>query len=269
MSETANKQVPILLTTIPKAGTYFFGEVLSEIGAKNRHLHLARKHAENLLLCNDEVNKFSPSKAKIPLELSQALYTVQAGEFVFGHIARPLLNDFALNRFKFIYAHRDHKAAMTSEFYWFREIRQDMHPTSAKYNNLSPEDHFLKYLQLFGAARVRLFRFLDLWKNEPGIFTIDFDQFRSDNTYAEDIIYKLADYIGMPVSKSRANEILTKCLAKETKTKVARDHSTDLWTPEAEAYYDKLVKMQAINNIIYPTLWSIRALLTGKARNAI
>lgn len=254
--KNSQAQSPILLTTIPKAGTYFFAEVLSEIGAKNRHLHVAKHHAENLLLFGEEVNKFTPSKAKVPLKIDQALYTVQAGEFVFGHIAKPLLNKFALDNFKIIYSRRDHKDAMQAEFYWFREIRRDMQEEFTRYSDLSAEEHFIKYLEIFGPTRVRLFKFLDMWMDEPGIVCLDFDQFRNDKTYAKNKLIEIANYIGFELNEPQA--LLEKCFNKDTKTKVKRDRSVNLWTPEAEEIYSKLQEQQKFYDFAYPIYWKLK-----------
>ncbi|MDD9897779.1 MAG: sulfotransferase domain-containing protein [Candidatus Melainabacteria bacterium] len=254
---------PILLTTIPKAGTYFLAEILSEIGAKNRHLHVAKNHAENLLRFGEEVNKFTPSKAKLPLKLDQALYTVQAGEFVFGHIAKPLLNDFALENFKIIYSYRDHKEAMQAEFYWFREIRRDMQEEFTRHSDLSAQDHFIKYLEIFGPTRVRLFKFLDMWKDEDGVTQIDFNQFRSDKAYAQKKIIEIGNDIGIPVDEARAAEILETCLNKDTKTKVKRNKSISLWNDEAEKIYAKLQDKQKFYDFAYPIYWSAKAMLSN------
>lgn len=252
---------PILLTTIPKAGTYFLAEILSEIGAKNRHLHVAKNHAENLLLFGDEVNKFTPSKAKVPLKIDQALYGVQGGEFVFGHIAKPLLNDFAIKHFKIIYSFRDHKEAMQAEFYWFREVRRDMQDEFTQYSDLSAQGHFIKYLEIFGPTRVKLFKFLDLWKTEPGVTQIDFNKFRSDSKYAQAKIIEIGNDIGIPVTEARAAEILDTCLNKDTKTKVKRDKSINLWNAEANKIYDKLQDKQKFYDVVYPIYWAGKKLL--------
>lgn len=249
---------PILITTIPKAGTYFFAEILTEIGAKNRHLHVAKTFAENLLLYGEEVNKLTPSKAKVPLKLSQALYTVQNGEFVFGHIAKPLVDDEFLERFKIIYSYRDHKEAMQAEFYWFREIRQDMPEEFTQYNHLSPEEHFIKYLEIYGPTRVRLFKFLDLWKEDDRVLNLDFNKFRANHDYAKEKILAISEHIGMPVSEARAAEILDTCLNKDTKTKTKRDKSVNLWTPEAEKILMRLNKKQKVFDVLYPIYWSLR-----------
>lgn len=251
---------PILLTTIPKAGTYFFAEVLSALGAQNRHLHVAKDFAENLLLYGDDVNKTTPSKAKVPLKLSQALYTVQPGEFVFGHIAQALVEDFFLKRFAIVYAHRDHKEAMQAEFHWFREIRKDMQPEFTQYSHLSAEDHFIKYLEIFGPTRVKLFNFLDLWKANDSVFVVDFNKFRGDKDYALEKVQELAKHIEMPIEESKAKQVLDSCFNKDTKTKVKRDKSINLWTDEANAIYEKLLEKQKFYNFAYPIYWELRRL---------
>ncbi len=251
---------PILLSTIPKAGTYFFAEILTALGASNRHLHLAKDFAENLLLFGDEVNKTTPSKAKVPLKLSQALYTVQAGEFVFGHIAKPLVEEYFLKRFKIVYAYRDHKEAMQAEFHWFREIRKDMQEEFTQHAGLSAEKHFIKYLEIFGPTRVKLFNFMDLWKSDDNVFAIDFNQFRADSNYALEKLQALSEYIDLPVDRLKAQEVLDHCFNKDTKTKVKRDKSINLWTDEANAIYEKLLAKQKLYNFAYPIYWELRRL---------
>ncbi|NQY78727.1 MAG: sulfotransferase domain-containing protein [Candidatus Caenarcaniphilales bacterium] len=249
---------PILLTTIPKAGTYFFAEILSEIGATNRHLHVAKSHAETLYYAPEEVNRFTPKKAKVPLTISQALYTVLPGEFVFGHIAKPMLEEVFLNRFKIIYSYRDHKEAMQAEFYWFREIRKDMEEEFNKFKHLSVEEHFIKYLEIFGPTRVRLFRFLDMWRREADVLSIDFNKFRNERDYARDKVIEISKYIDMELDSARAEEILDTCFNKDTKTKVKRDKSINLWTPEAEKIYEALQKKQKFYDFAYPVYWKLR-----------
>ena len=252
---------PVLLTSMPKAGTYFFAEILSEIGLENRYLHVARYHAENLLLVDDEINRTSPSKAKIPLKLEQALYTVQGGEFVFGHIAKPLLSRFFLKRFKILYLYRNPKEALEAEFYWFREIRKDMAEKFSKFSHLSPEKHFIEYLKLFGHSRIRLFKFLDLWKKDTNVLSIDFDKFRADRDYALASILSIAKHIEIDCNEGRCGEILEKAFSKETKTKTKRDHSVKLWTPEAERIYSGLLKKQKFYDLVYPIYWNFRRFL--------
>ena len=249
---------PILLTTIPKAGTYFFAEILSEIGAKNRHLHVAKTHAETLYYAPEEVNRFTPKKAKVPLTISQALHTILPQEFVFGHIAKPMLEQVFLDRFKIIYSHRDHKEAMQAEFFWFREIRKDMEEEFNKYKDLSPEEHFIKYLKIFGPTRVRLFRFLDMWRREPGVLSIDFNKFRAERDYAHRQVLAMAEHIGIEIDEPRAEEVLDTCFNKDTKTKVKRDRSINLWTPEAEKIYDSLLHKQKFYDFAYPVYWKLR-----------
>ncbi|MCH2228393.1 MAG: sulfotransferase domain-containing protein [Candidatus Caenarcaniphilales bacterium] len=249
---------PILLTTIPKAGTYFFAEILSEIGARNRHLHVAKTHAETLYYAPEEVNRFTPKKAKVPLSISQALYTVLPGEFVFGHIAKPMLEQLFLDRFKIIYSYRDHKEAMQAEFYWFREIRRDMEEEFNKFKHLSVEEHFIKYLEIFGPTRVRLFRFLDMWRREADVLSIDFNKFRNERDYAQAKVVEISEYIDMAVDLTRAEEILDTCFNKDTKTKVKRDKSINLWTPEAEEIYGKLLNKQKFYDFVYPVYWTLR-----------
>jgi hypothetical protein len=252
---------PILLSSMPKAGTYFFAEILSGIDAENRHLHVARYHAENLLLVDEETNRLHPSKAKIPLKLDQALYTVQGGEFVFGHIAKPLLSKFFQERFKIVYLFRNHKDALEAEFYWFREIRQDMKKKFTRFSHLSPEKHFIEYLKLFGHSRIRLFNFLDLWKADPEVISVDFDKFRADKDYALKSVLDIAKHIEIPCDENQAKEILEKSFGKDTKTKTKRDHSVNLWTPEAEKIYSKLLRWQKFYDLIYPVYWNLRKLL--------
>lgn len=256
-------QNPILLTTIPKAGTYFFAEILSEIGATNRHLHVAKTHAETLYYAPEEVNRFTPKKAKVPLTISQALYTVLPGEFVFGHIAKPMLEELFLNRFKIIYSYRDHKEAMQAEFYWFREIRRDMEEEFNKFKHLSVEEHFIKYLEIFGPTRVRLFKFLDMWRHTAGVLSIDFNKFRAERDYARDKVIEISKHIGMEVDSAKAEEILDTCFNKDTKTKVKRDKSINLWTPEAEKIYEKLQEKQKFYDFAYPVYWKIRDKFKG------
>ena len=249
---------------MPKAGTYFLAEVLAEIGAKNRHLHVAKNHAENLLLHDDEVNRYTPKKAKLPLKLNQALYTVQGGEFVFGHIAKPLLESHFLDRFKIIYAHRDHMQAMEAEFYWFREIRKDMEEEFNKYKHLSLQEHFIKYLKIFGPTRVRLFKFLDFWQEDDNVLKLDFNKFRADHDYAVERIKAIAAHIEIDITDARAQEVLDTCFNKDTKTKTKRDKSIKLWTPEALKIYDSLLEKQKFYDFAYPIYWKLRNMVSGK-----
>ena len=169
-----------------------------------------------------------------------------------------MLEQVFLDRFKIIYSYRDHKEAMQAEFYWFREIRQDMEDEFNKFKHLSVEEHFIKYLEIFGPTRVRLFKFLDMWRREPNILSIDFNKFRAERDYAVDKVVEISKYIDMELDFNKAEEVLDTCFNKDTKTKVKRDKSINLWTPEAEKIYEGLQKKQKFYDFAYPVYWSLR-----------
>jgi prefoldin subunit 5 len=101
-----------------------------------------------------------------------------------------------------------------------------------------------------------------MWKDEAGVTQIDFNQFRSDKAYAHKKIIEIGNDIGIPVSQERAVEILDTCLNKDTKTKVKRDKSVNLWNDEAKAIYTKLQDRQKFYDFAYPIYWSAKSMLS-------
>jgi len=225
------KKKPVLLTTMPKAGTYLLALILEGLGLKNRGFHLAVDWAEDLVRFDERTCKEFPDSTRIPLHVNQALWCVRPGEFVFGHLPPHVIEPHFLNEYNIVYSYRDIREALVSEFYYYRDIRKDT-------DRLGFDENirrlFLKFLKMFLDREMRLFSDLRKWHQTNNIFFIDFEKFKMNSDYAIKVIQELSIFIESKITKEDSLNIYKASKKTKTKTLHTNKENTNIWSIKAD-----------------------------------
>lgn len=238
--------MPVYIQTLPKAGTYFLGEVLTRLGFDNTGIHLFQKFYLDTGKYSLEQNAKRPSTTHVRKNFKPVVANLKPNEFLFGHFPLSLNLATVSDRMKFIVAYRDPRKTMVSEFIDFRFRRADVKLFSTK---AIPDDHkaFHAYLHRQGVkGHFTNMRNIVLLREmvRSGLMGpparrfhfVHFDALLADPSE----LAKIAAFLERPLEPDAAAEMLAACRAAETKTKatdVAFDRDA-AWDEEAEAIYE-------------------------------
>lgn len=236
----------LYIYTIPKAGTYFLAELMSQIGFENSgyHLELTGYLDTKAQTLSDSAS--TPSQAHKKGPFYKVLKRLPDNHLAFGHYAVPLGGRFP--RVITLCSYRHPKETLMSEFIDFRFRRNDVEWLSKEAIH-DDSQAFIEYLNRHGNVQKGIFMDMlclaELTSNtlytrfdSAKIFFINFKEVLKNAQEVQRIAAKL----NRPISLAEAKTALANALGQETKTK-AKDIKIDrdqLWSNEANQAYDQL-----------------------------
>lgn len=237
----------VYIYTLPKAGTYFLAKLLSNMGLNDTGKHIFRTFFLDTHKFSLEENAANPSISRVNKFFVPVVRQLKADDVTFGHFPLPLNPDVALLHMQYICSYRHPRKTLTAEFIDFRFRRNDIHWLT---HDREPNDQkaFEKYLEHHGTTvHLRDFQNIVLYKSlmsNPlvGEAAKGRSLFVNFNNVLRDAgeVKGIADFLHIEMSIQEAQDIHSKTLAAETKTK-AVDLQIDrdaLWTERAHEIYD-------------------------------
>jgi len=236
----------VYIYTLPKAGTYFFAELLSNLGLNDTGYHLSRFSYLDTKAYSLEQNAATPGVAKIRKFFVPVVRKMQDNDVFFGHFALPRNLHVAPTHMKYICSYRNPEKTLVSEFIDFRFRRTDVGWLSRE---KVPDDFeaFELFLERHGLGpHLSIFKKIVVYHgtiNHPledpeereKVYFANFETVLKE----PDMVRQIAEFLGISLQEGAAEAIHQKTLLAETKTK-AVDLEVDrdlLWTDRARAIY--------------------------------
>lgn len=238
----------VYLFTLPKAGTYFLAELLSNMGLNNTGYHLFKTFYLDTKSHPLEANAETPGIAQRNRFFVPVVRDLKKDDVAFGHFPLPLNPAVAPPHMKYICAYRHPRKTLVAEFIDFRFRRTDIDWVRPE---AEPDDlrAFELYMQRRGTTghlrdfkNVVLYRrMMTLMLTEPAerkkAFFVNFEAVLAD----PDLVGEIAAFLGIEMSPEAARAVHQKTLGAQTKTK-AVDLKVDrdaLWSDRIEDLYVK------------------------------
>jgi hypothetical protein len=233
---------------MPKAGTYFYAEILNRLGFENTGYHVSEHYYQDSKNFSIGVNTSTPSETHISENFTRVIRGLTPRQFAFGHFALPLNLHVAHRHTKYLCAYRNPKHALVSEFIDFRFRRADVEWLSP---DIIDDDAqaFCLYLNRHGLdAPLDIFKEFVLYKQnldnplysnkkEARSLFVNFDEGIKNPMQ----IREIATFLGVDDTEKDYRGIHLDVLNSETKTK-SGDLPIDrqaLWTRQARKIYRK------------------------------
>lgn len=237
----------VYIYTLPKAGTYFLAELLSNMGLHNTGYHLSsptsyldtKRHSL-------DANAKAPGVAKTEKYFVPLVRNINKNDVLFGHFPLPRNQHIAPRHMKYLCAYRHPRKTLMSEFVDFRFRRDDIPWLSRKE---IPDDTvaFERYLERHGTtSHLSIFQNIVVYHsiiNHPletpaernRVFSLQFDTLLQ----TPGMVHDIAMFLGLDISKPEAEVIHRKTLDADTKTKaVSLDvDRAALWSTRAEELF--------------------------------
>lgn len=238
----------VYIFTLPKAGTYFLAELLSNMGLNNTGYHLFKTFYQDTKGHSLEDNARTPGIARCNRFFVPVVRELKEDDVAFGHFPLPLNPAVAPGHMKYLCAYRHPRKTLTAEFIDFRFRRNDI--AWIRPEN-EPDDHraFERYMKRHGVTvHLRDFKNIVLYRRLVGLplsdpeerrkaFFLNFETALSDPGLTREI----AGFLNIEMSQDKARAVHEKTLAAQTKTK-AVDLQIDrdaLWTDRIEAMFEE------------------------------
>lgn len=216
----------VYIYTLPKAGTYFIAQLLSNLGLHDTGLHLSSHEFLDTKRFTLEQNAMTPEIAAVEGFFVPVVRRMGPQDILFGHFPLPRNLHVALPDMKYICSYRSPEKTLISEFIDFRFRRSDV-PW------LSPEEvpddatAFEVYLEQHGlGTHLDIFKCIVVYHstvNHPLERTTEREKvcFVHFETLLEQpgAVRQIAAFLEKDISLQEAEAIHQKTLAAETKTK--------------------------------------------------
>lgn len=111
----------VLIASIPKSGTYLFGQLLKIVGLTDCQVHLQDAGFTDYRFTPLEYGQREVTKLRLSFPLADALSLVRAGQFVVGHLSHSGDIQALATPFQTIFTYRDLRDAMVSQMRFFAQ----------------------------------------------------------------------------------------------------------------------------------------------------
>lgn len=236
----------VYIYSVPKAGTYFFAELLEQLGLENTGFHINKDSYLDSKAFSLEANARTPSRTEVKKFFVPVIRKMKKDQFAFGHFPIPLNPHVATEHMKFLCTYRHPRKTLVSEFIDFRHRRSDV-PWLSKKETPDDAEAFCKYLQRHGVGphltivrnMVLLHHVLEHKLGDPALRRKSLFVNFEDALKSPAEVSRIAEFLDLPLKPAAAKALHGDVLGAETKTK-ATNLSIDrdaLWTKEAEEIY--------------------------------
>jgi hypothetical protein len=231
---------PVIIVSVPKSGTYLFGELLSAIGVQSADIHVATYGFQDLRYCSREfaIARSGELFAMIPSE--QVLPLIRPGQYVVSHFPHAAATLEQLQRFKIIFTFRDVRDTFVSEMRWV--ARKGQAAASPEGWEQLPDGpaKMEKFIEKHGANYLWQIKCMRDWAVQPGVLSLSFEEIQGDYGAERQTqtVRRILDHLGMSLSDGEIAQILQKTLGKETLTfSGKRSSRTNLWSEKVEKFF--------------------------------
>lgn len=253
-------ELPIYVYTVPKAGTYFLGALLQELGYIDTGWHISTDSYLDTKKFDETTNTEYPSKTQVKQFYLQTFNQIPPAHFAFGHFCPGQLLNRKAKQFFFISSYRHPKEVLESEFIDFRYRRKDV-AFVAESEVGDPFAAFELYMEKHAFIIKNIFvnflffqeRYLEPLYQEvfgKNNLCVDFKSLLetpiSDRllTQLSTAFDRSSDEIVASVEKAKLRDNKTKSIGLKLPF-----HRSELWTPNAQHFYSSL-KFHEVENYL-------------------
>jgi Sulfotransferase domain len=228
---------PVLVVSLPKAGTYLVAELLKSLGYRSTGLHLGVGACTDYSEADPLEARRNPAKFTRDEPLHDSLKRIGPGEFAVGHL--PFRQEVlqGTNRFKRLYVTRDLRTALIS-YMRFLHCTGRMDAEKREWYAITDRrKRVVVYLSTTAPLILAaLYENMVGWSQVRGIHHVRFEELTGREARAIGAVNSLASFLG--VKSDDARRILRSSLAAETITRSdGLTKLNDYWSDEAEKWF--------------------------------
>ena len=175
----ADRTTPVIVASIPKAGTYLVSEILCNLGFGRTWMHLSRS-GEHFMRYDPqrlEEGRQHPERFRVEMPLADSLALIGDGEFAVSHLPRTSVNETLLDRFRIIFVQRDLRKCLVSRLrVWLSTDRGRPFADTDWYRHPDRRQQMRLMLGDRGPELLQEMRSIARWREFPGVVTLSYEQ---------------------------------------------------------------------------------------------
>jgi Sulfotransferase domain len=237
----------VLLTSIPKSGTYLFGELFKNLGFVDSGIHVEGRDGQSFTdyrFTSMREARENPHLKPISWPLSRTLGLILPGQYVVSHL--QVTEDMpppALTGFKVVFACRNLRDCLVSlMLFLFRTASQS--EALAPLMNIQRND--LKTLFMLKQHGEHLLgemnRIMNIL-NRGDVLQLRFEDalISNDEHIRANLMRRVVEFLDVDVDDTEGTSILNKTLRTDTMTKSAQPSNFErYWSPEVEREFARM-----------------------------
>jgi hypothetical protein len=233
----------IVVCSMPKAGTYFLAEVLSQMGCVATQLHLSSDSFTDYRWATRKEAREEYKRFQTSSELSTSLKLLLPGQFAVGHLGCSPDCRSLLAEFKKVFLYRDMRDGLVS-FLRFHADTQREGPQTRTWSDL-PEGpgKMLGFLDHIGDSYFNMCLPMGDWIDQSDVFKLSFEMLYGD--YGVDArreaLEALYEYLAISERSITPDQLVAETMGRPTKTWSGRRTEREIyWNDEVEARFREL-----------------------------
>jgi Sulfotransferase domain len=231
---------PLIVISLPKAGTYLVAELLKALGYRATGWHLVAKFCTDYSTADFAEARRNPAKYSRKGNPSEFLSQVRPGEFAVGHLPCNDEVRAATARFKRIYLTRDLRTALVSYMRFLADTGRMDAKNSPWYHLTDPRRRLAVFLATTAPKLLEtIYERMVGWPEVEAIHHVRFEDLTAGTPQALRVIDALAAWLG--ITNYDADSILHTGLSAHTVTKSeGLTQLADYWSDDAEKWFHKI-----------------------------
>ncbi len=229
---------PVVVCSIPKAGTYFVAGLLHQLGCEPTDLHLASEHLTDYRGLSREVARSTDYLNHIvALPLPKALALIRPGQFAVGHLECTEEIRRLLQPFKKIFVFRDLRDALVSYMRFLADTQRGGARTLELKDLPDGPSKMLRFLESSEHVFVDATRSILDWRHTAEVFPIRFETLYGDQGPAaqEQLVIELHQFLELQNEVGPPRQILDEVIGSPTMTwSGARSNRMLYWDDHVE-----------------------------------
>lgn len=232
----------VVVLSIPKAGTYLFANLLTNLGIVSCNVHVGQG-----LVGDYRASTRMPPPVQRHMDVAFSSRLVLPGQSMASHMKRALATQVALHPYAKIFVYRDLRAALTSAFRTgarrVGRMAGEGKSGAAEVARQMPDSPqgFVTWLQHGHLERMRKqYDGAAAWHGHPGVHAVSFEDVMGDAGPEKQhaAALALAETCGVAITEAQAQAALSKSIGADTQTySGARTKTDTYWTADAEELF--------------------------------
>lgn len=228
---------PIIVTSLPKAGTYLLGEFLLQLGYRHSFMHLFEDSADHYDASDLERGRKFPLEYKRAQMLEDSLKELDAQSFAVGHLIPNAYVLAQLRRCNVVFLKRNLKDCIVSYLRFNCSTGRDNTKDKPWYHMTDRREQLVAYMKERAENMIKSAENLFPWEEQENILTVRFEDIKENPGAGLEII-RLANYLGKKCNPAEAEQMAetayaTKTLTSSGKTSVRGEY----WSEDAEKIF--------------------------------
>jgi hypothetical protein len=231
---------PVIVVSVPKSGTYLFGEVLSALGVVSTHVHVATYGFQDLRYVSKDVAITQAADTFVMIPSDKTVPLVLGGQQVVSHFPYTAEVRDQLKRFKVLFTYRDVRDTFVSTMRWVARKGQAVGSPEGWEGWPDSPEKMLKFIEKHGAHYLWDIKCMKDWAAQPGVLSLSFEELQGDFGRARQAraVERIAELVKAPLPDGGVDAVLRKSLGKETLTFSGKRSSRDgVWSDRVDKFF--------------------------------